>query len=167
MPSAARITWIEARPCPGKGGGCSLSPMKRLAIALALSAALTLSPRPARACTMTARIPPPTQAEIDQWTRRRFAGAEAVVDVEATAGSSFGQPGRMRVVRVYKGQIVPGTEIGMRTLSGAMCGPGEFAAGSRGTIMIARLSDPFFEGYLSDREIALLQRRGLIPAPGQ
>ena len=138
--------------------------MKPYAIAFAFAAALTILPQPARACTMTARNPPPTQAQIDQWTRQRYAGAEAVIEVEAIAGSSFGRAGRMRVVLAYKGDIAPGALIEVRTLSSAMCGPGEFAAGSRGMIMVPRLSDPFFQGFLTAGEVAFLRRSGLIPA---
>jgi hypothetical protein len=140
--------------------------MKLLAIALAGAAALTVLPQPARSCTMTARIPPPTQAQIDAWTRQLYASAEAVVEVVAVAGSSFDRTGRMRVVRVYKGGIVPGALIDIRPIPASMCGAGDFATGSRGLIMISRLSEPLiFHGYLSAGDVAMLRRSGLLPEP--
>ena len=141
--------------------------MRPFAIALAGAAALTILPQPAHSCTMTARIPPPTQAQIDEWTRQLYARAEAVLDVVAVEGSHFDRAGRMRVVRVYKGNIAPGALIEIRPLPDSMCGVNDFATGSSGLIMIGRLSPPLiFQGYVSDGEVAMLRRSGLLPRVG-
>jgi hypothetical protein len=141
--------------------------MRTFAIALAGAAALAALPTPARACTMTARIPPPTQAQIDAATRQLYARAEAVVEVEAVAGSSFDRTGRMRVLRSYKGELSPGALIEIGPLPDSLCGVGDFATGSHGLIMLPRLFGRLiFQGYLTEGEIALLRRSGLLPPPG-
>jgi hypothetical protein len=144
--------------------------MRPFAIALAGAAALAVLPQPVRACTMTARIPPPSQAQIDEWTRQLYARAEAVVDVVAVEGSHFDRAGRMRVVRVYKGNIAPGALIEIRPLPDSMCGVNDFATGSSGLIMISRLAPspaPFiFQGYVAEDEIAMLRRSGLLRPVG-
>lgn len=141
--------------------------MKGFVIALAGAAALAALPAPARACTMTARIPPPTQAQIDEATRQLYARAEAVAEVVAVAGSSFDRAGRMRVLRVYKGDLAPGALIDIGPLPDSLCGVGDFATGSRGLVMLPRLFGRLiFQGYLPAGDIATLRRSGLLPPPG-
>jgi hypothetical protein len=144
--------------------------MKAFAIALAGAAALTALPQPARSCTMTARIPPPSQAQIDEWTRQLYARSEAVIEVVAVEGSHFDRAGRMRVVRVYKGNFAAGALIDIRPLPDSMCGVNDFATGSSGLIMTSRLSAPpapfIFRGYVPDGEVAMLRRSGLLPPVG-
>ena len=140
--------------------------MKPFAIVLAGAAALMALPQPARACTMTARIPPPSQAQIDEWTRQLYARSEAVVEVVAVEGSRFDRAGRMRVVRVYKGTLAPGALIDIRPLPDSMCGVNDFATGSTGLVMISRLAPPpapfIFQGYVAEDGIAMLRRSGLL-----
>ncbi len=139
--------------------------MKRFAIAWAAVAALML-PAPARACTMTARVPPPSPAELDQATRQLYARAETVAEVVALAGSTPERAGRMRIVRVYKGTLAPGVEIELRPLPDSLCGANDFAAGSSGLVMLPRrFGQLIFEGYASPGEIATLRRGGLLPPP--
>jgi hypothetical protein len=144
--------------------------MRPFAIALAGAAALAILPQPARACTMTARVPPPTQADIEEGTRQVYARSEAVVDVVAVEGSRFDRTGRMRVVRVYKGNLAPGALIDIRPLPDSMCGVNDFATGSSGLVMISRLAPPpapfIFQGYIPADQVAMLRRSGLLPPAG-
>jgi hypothetical protein len=142
--------------------------MRPFAIALAGAAALALLPAPARACTMTARVPPPSPAELEQATRELYARAETVADVVAVAGSTPERAGRMRIVRVYKGTLAPGAEIEIRPLPDSLCGANDFAAGSRGLVMLPRrFGQLIFEGYVSDQQVATLRRSGLLPPSGR
>jgi hypothetical protein len=144
--------------------------MKPFAIAFAGAAALTILSQPASACTMTARVPPPSQAQIDEWTRQLYARSQAVVDVVAVEGSHFDRAGRMRVVRVYKGNIAPGALIDIRPLPDSMCGVNDFETGSSGLVMVSRLAPPpapfIFQGYVSEDEVAMLRRGGLLRPVG-
>ena len=144
--------------------------MKPFAIAIAGAAALALMAQPAHSCTMTARIPPPSQAQIDEWTGELYARSEAVVEVVAVEGSRFDRTGRMRVVRAYKGNLAPGALIDIRPLPDSMCGVNDFVTGSSGLVMISRLAPPpapfIFRGYVSEGEVAMLRRRGMLPPVG-
>jgi hypothetical protein len=138
--------------------------MRRFALLAGFAATLAALPAAAQACTPNPNYRPPTQAEQDRATRERFRAAAAVVEVVAERGSTLQRPGRMRVVRAYKGNVRIGTRLSVTSVPGSMCGYGDFATGSRGIIIIDRAGAPlFFAGYVSDAQAAMLRRAGLLP----
>jgi hypothetical protein len=138
--------------------------MRAFAISCVGAAALALLPYPARACTMTARVPPPSPAELEQATRQLYARAETVAEVVAVEGSTPERAGRMRIVRVYKGTLAPGAEIALRPLPDSLCGANNFMAGSSGLVMLPRMfGQLIFQEYATADQIATLRRSGLLP----
>lgn len=140
--------------------------MKALAAALLVAATTTAFPGGALACTIARPNPPPTEAQIDAWTLRRYAQAGAALEVEVVRGSNGAEPGEMRVIRVFKGDIAPGAPISVRAMSSAMCGAGDFAQGSRGYVLGPARGPVYFEGYLLPSQVTLLRRHGLL-GPGR
>jgi hypothetical protein len=70
----------------------------------------------------------------------------------------------MRIVRVYKGALVPGAEIELRPLPDSLCGANDFTAGSRGMVMLPRMfGQLIFQEYATADQIATLRRSGLLP----
>jgi len=68
----------------------------------------------------------------------------------------------MRVIRVFKGDLAPGALISVRAIPSAMCGPGDFAQGSRGYILAPTRGPTHFEGHLLPSQVTFLRRRGLL-----
>ncbi len=138
--------------------------MRSLVVLAGFAAAFVTLPDAAQACSPLPNYRPPSQAELNRSTIERFRRAAAVVEVVADTASTFERPGRMRVLRIYKGNVRPGTRLTVRSVPGSMCGHGDFPAGARGIIMIHRLdAPPTFQGFISTAHVALLRREGLLP----
>ena len=124
---------------------------------------LTLCPARGAACSRAPNSRPPTQAQLDRGLRVGFQRAEAVAEVMTVRGSQQGQPGLMRVLHVYKGNVRVGAIYPLHAVPGSMCGSGDFRPGLRGVMMIGRMNAPiFYSGFLSPDEMSRLRRFGLI-----
>lgn len=138
--------------------------MKKLAILAGLALAPVAIPSAALACSPIPNYRPPTQAQVEQGVRDGFRRAHAVVEVVAEAGSASPRPGRMRVLRVFKGNIPVGNRLTVDTLPGSACGAGDFPAGARGIMMIhhpgGRVS---WQGFIAPAHVAMLRRERLLP----
>jgi hypothetical protein len=69
----------------------------------------------------------------------------------------------VRVTRAFKGNIRRGAVLHLDTLDDNMCGAGEFTAGSRGVLLLARGDRLVFDGYLGEASLSILRRAGLLP----
>jgi hypothetical protein len=137
--------------------------MKRFSLAC-MAALLAASPSAAEACSPVPNYRAPTPAQLDRGIRNRFRRAAAVVEMVAETRSFPDRPGRMRVLRVYKGPFRAGTRLAVHSISGSMCGRGDYPAGIRGIMVIDRLRGPFaFDGFLVPSELAALRAGGLLP----
>jgi hypothetical protein len=138
--------------------------MKKLAILAGLLLSPLAIPGTALACSPVPNYRPPTQAQLEQGVREGFRRAHAVVEVVAEAGSASPRPGRMRVLRVFKGNYRVGSRLTVDTLPGSACGAGDFPTGARGIMMIhhpgGRLS---WQGFIAPAHVAMLRREGLLP----
>lgn len=130
---------------------------------LLLAALLAARPGSALACS-----PPPDARPVevrrDEGARLSYTHSEAMVEVVAVQGSQFPRPGIVRVVRVLRGPVRRGRLLTLRSMPTSACGAGEFQRGSRGLILIDRVSGPlFFQGYLTPDFLRRLDRLGLRP----
>lgn len=106
----------------------------------------------------------PIEVQRDEHARWSYSRAQAMVEVEAVASSRRRRPGLVRVVRVLKGPIRPGRLLTLRSIDFSLCGAGDFKRGSRGLILLDRLSAPLvFQGYLPADYLQRLDRLGLRP----
>lgn len=134
-------------------------------ISAALALLLALCPAGALACSLAPNSRPPTRAQVDRGLRIGFQRSEAVVEVMTVRGSQQGQPGLMRVLRVYKGNVRVGAVHPLHAVPGSMCGSGDFRTGLRGVMMIGRMNAPIsYGGFLSSDEMSRLRHLGLIRA---
>lgn len=139
--------------------------MRKLAILVGPALAPLALPSVALACSPVPNYRPPTQAQVEQGVRDGFRRAHAVVEVVAEAGSASPRPGRMRVLRVFKGNVRVGHRFIVDTLPGSACGAGDFPAGARGIMMIHHQGDRLtFQGFVAPAHVAMLRRAGLLPA---
>ncbi|HYI39720.1 MAG TPA: hypothetical protein VE053_05300 [Allosphingosinicella sp.] len=128
-----------------------------------LAALLSAQSATAFACSFP-EDPRPVEVQRDEWTCESYARALAMVDVVALEGSRRHRPGVVRVVRVLKGRIRPGRLLSLRSIEPSLCGAGGFRSGSRGLILLDRLSGPLvFNGYLPPDYLNRLDRLGLRP----
>lgn len=128
-----------------------------------LAALLSAQSATALACSIP-EDPRPVEVQQDEWTRDSFTRAQAMVEVVALEGSRRHRPGVVRVVRVLKGRIRPGRILSLRSVEPSLCGAGRFRSGSRGLILLDRLSGPLvFNGYLPPDYLKRLDRLGLRP----
>jgi hypothetical protein len=131
--------------------------------ALLFVALLAVQPAAGLACSI-APDPRPAEVQMDEWARASYLDAEAMVEVVAIEGSRRHKAGIMRVVRVLKGRVRPRRLLVLRSLEPSMCGAGDFERGSRGLVLIDRLSGPLiFQGYLPGDYLTRLDRLGLRP----
>ncbi len=150
--------------------------MKIPRLFIAAAAMLTAS-EPALGCFFTPVVEigdrPRSEAEraeaarlaYDRQALARLEAADALVEVVALTPVSEFRAGSVRVLRSYKGDIAPGTELSFRATPETDCGGGtRFDAGSRGLILIDdRSADPlYFHGYLSIHDFALFHRAGRL-----
>jgi hypothetical protein len=138
--------------------------MRQLAILAGLAWASIAVPGASLACSPIPNYRPPTPAQLEQGVRAGFRRAVAVVEVVAEAGSSYERPGRMRVLRSYKGNYRVGQRFAMASIPGSACGAGDFTAGSRGVLMIHHGGPLTFQGFVAPAHVAMLRREGLLPA---
>lgn len=131
-----------------------------------LAAALLLLPSgPAFACSIP-EDKRPLEVRRDEFARDSYARARALIEVEAVASSRGTRPGVVRVVRVLKGPIRRGRMLVLRPVDPSLCGAGGFRRGSRGLILLDRLSGPLdFHGWLPADYLRRLSRLGLRPPP--
>ncbi|HEV7659383.1 MAG TPA: hypothetical protein VGO55_06010 [Allosphingosinicella sp.] len=128
-----------------------------------LTLLLAAQPGAALACTIVPS-PLPVEEQNDQWARESYSRAEAMVEVVALESSGPHRRGLVRVLRVLKGRIRPGSVLSLRVVESSMCGAGDFERGSRGLILLDRLRGPLvFQGYLPAGYLARLDRLGLGP----
>jgi hypothetical protein len=124
---------------------------------------LGMCPTGALACSLAPNNRPPSQAQLDRGLRIGFQRAEAVAEVMTVRGSQLGQPGLMRILRVYKGNIRVGAVYPLHAVPESMCGSGDFRPGLRGVMMIGRIDAPIsYSGFLIPDEMSRLRRFGLI-----
>jgi hypothetical protein len=103
----------------------------------------------------------------DEFARWSWSRARAMVEVVAVESSHRRRPGVVRVVRVLKGPFRPGRLLSLRSVDFALCGAGDFKRGSRGLILLDRLSGRLvFQGYLPPDYLQRLDRLGLRPIGG-
>ena len=95
--------------------------------------------------------------------REGYRRAHAVVEVVAETGSSYPRRGRMRVLRVYKGNYRVGSRFALGSLPGPACGAGDFPAGARGVLMIPAGGLQTWNGFVAPGHVAMLRREGLLP----
>lgn len=139
--------------------------MRKLAILAGLALAPLAIPAAASACSPIPNYRPPSRAEQERGVREGFRRAHAVLEVVAETGSSYPRPGRMRVLRVYKGNYRAGARFAVTGVPGSMCGAGDVPAGARGIIMIHHPGDRItFQGFVAPAHVAMLRRAGLLPA---
>ena len=135
--------------------------MKKLAIVAGLALASVAVPDASLACSPIPNYRPPTPAQLEQGVRDGFRRAVAVVEVVAEAGSSYERPGRMRVLRSYKGNYRVGQRFAMASIPGSACGAGDFPTGARGILMIHQGGPLTFQGFVAPAYVAMLRREGL------
>jgi hypothetical protein len=145
---------------PARGSVVHHAVMKYALLATMLFALL---PAPAVACSIP-YDPRPLEAQMDDWARFEYPRAEAMVEVIALKGSVGHRPGKVRIVRVFKGNIRPGRVLRLHAVEASLCGAGGFAAGSRGLTLINRLGGRMdFLGWRPDDYLRRLDRLGLRP----
>lgn len=138
--------------------------MKKLAILAGLAMASAAFPGAALACSPVPNYRPPSAAEQARGVREGFRRANAVVEVVAETGSAYSRPGRMRVLRVYKGAYRVGARFPVGSVPGSACGAGDFPAGARGVMMIHQPGGTLtFQGFIAPDHVAMLRREGLMP----
>ena len=131
-----------------------------------VAALLAFESGAALACSIP-EDPRPLDVRLDEQARDRYSRARAMVEVVAVESSSRRRPGVVRVVRVLKGPIRRGRLLTLRPVDFALCGAGDFKRGSRGLILLDRLSGPLvFQGYLPADYLTRLDRLGLRPIGG-
>lgn len=139
--------------------------MPRFALIAGLTLASVAVPGAAMACSPIPNYRPPTAAQVEQGVREGFRRAHAVVEVVAETGSSYPRPGRMRVLRSYKGNYRVGSRFALDTLPGSACGAGDFPSGARGIMMIHHPGGTLrWQGFIAPAHVAMLRREGLLPA---
>lgn len=136
--------------------------MKKLAILAGLALA-PAAPTTALACSPIPNYQPPTRAQIEQNVRDGVRNARAIVEVVAEAGSVYPRPGRMRVLRSYKGYYRPGHRIAVASVPGPACGHGDFPTGARGIMLIHGGGRHSWQGFIAPEHVAMLRREGLLP----
>lgn len=137
--------------------------MKKLAILTGLLLSPLAVPGAALACSPIPNYRPPSMAEQERGVREGFRRASAVVEVIAEVSSTYSRPGRMRILRVFKGDLRPGARLAVSSIPGSMCGPGDFPAGARGIMMIHGPGAVTFPGFVSPAHVAMLRRERLLP----
>ena len=138
--------------------------MKKLAVLAGLLLSPLAIPGAASACSTIPNYRPQSIAEQERGVREGFQRAHAVVEVVAEIGSASPRPGRMRVLRVYKGNVRAGSRFTVDSLPGSACGAGDFPAGARGLLMIHHPGDRIsFQGFIAPGHVAMLRRAGLLP----
>ncbi|HEX8514298.1 MAG TPA: hypothetical protein VF688_14470 [Allosphingosinicella sp.] len=134
--------------------------MRFAAFTVALMAVL---PRAGLACSIP-EDPRPIEEQRDAFARDSYLRAKAMVEVVAIEGSRRHRPGLVRVVRVLKGPVRRGQMLRLRSVDASMCGAGDFERGSRGLILLDRLSGRLtFQGYRQEDYLRRLDRLGLRP----
>ena len=136
--------------------------MKKLALIAGLALAPAV-PTTALACSPIPNYQPPTPAELEQRVRDSVRNARAVVEVVAETGSVYPRPGRMRVLRSYKGYYRPGQRIPVASVPGPQCGHGDFPAGLRGIMLVYGGGRHIWTGFIAPAHVAMLRREGLLP----
>lgn len=138
--------------------------MRKLAILAGLALAPLAIPSAALACSPIPNYRPPTAAQLEQGVRDGFRRAHAVVEVVAETGSTGERPGRMRVLRVFKGNVRVGSRLSVSSVPGTACGAGDFPAGARGVMMLHFPGERItFQGFIAPAHVAMLRRERLLP----
>lgn len=130
-----------------------------------LAAALLALPSGAALACSIPEDKRPLEVQRDEFARRSWSRAQAMIEVEAVASSRRGRPGVVRVLRALKGPLRPGRLLSLRSVDFSLCGAGDFKRGSSGLILLDRLSGPLvFQGYLPADYLTRLDRLGLRPS---